>query len=186
MKLPFDLLRDIDGWLDKDQPEALADLAAAVPAGGRILEIGSFHGLSTVCLCHGAKLSGATVWCCDTFNGSAEHAWIKADHLTVWRDNVLRKGFTLPVALVGRSQDILPMLAVSSFDLCFIDACHDYDAVLSDYAQAKELVKAGGVVAFHDVNTTWPEVARVWNELAVNELEPLGQVGSLCWGRRRP
>ena len=43
-------VRDIDGWLTKDQARLLYDRAAALPPSSRIVEIGSHHGRSTIVL----------------------------------------------------------------------------------------------------------------------------------------
>ena len=40
----------VPGWLTHDQARVLYDEAAAVPAGGCVVEIGSHHGRSTVVL----------------------------------------------------------------------------------------------------------------------------------------
>lgn len=51
-------------------------------------------------------------------------------------------------------------------DLCFIDGDHSRDAVLSDYALAKQIVRPGGLIVFHDDNgRTVVDVTATLNEL---------------------
>jgi predicted O-methyltransferase YrrM len=52
--------------------------------------------------------------------------------------------------LVGRSDEILPVLAPEQFDLIFIDADHSYEGVRADIELSLPLLRPGGVLAFHD------------------------------------
>ena len=59
--------------------------------------------------------------------------------------------------------------AVQSFNFCFIDADHTYEAVKRDFQNWSQLVKPGGWVSFHDTNQDFShsaieEVVR-WPEL---------------------
>ena len=36
-------------------------------------------------------------------------------------------------------------------DLLFIDAQHDYRSVLTDFILYKDLVRSGGIIAYHDI-----------------------------------
>ena len=49
---------DVDGWMTRGQAEALYDAAARVRPGGRIVEIGSFRGRSTIILASAAAGGG--------------------------------------------------------------------------------------------------------------------------------
>lgn len=51
------------------------------------------------------------------------------------------------------------------FDLIFIDGDHRYEFVKKDYLVYKDLVKKGGIIAFHDV-VILDEVKRFWDELS--------------------
>ncbi len=50
------------------------------------------------------------------------------------------------------------------FDLVFIDASHRYDAVLRDFSLARSLLAPHGTIVFHDV-LSWPGVARALREI---------------------
>jgi cephalosporin hydroxylase len=66
-------------------------------------------------------------------------------------------------------------------DLLFIDGDHTYEGVRSDYVMFSPLVRAGGLIAFHDiVKTPWEacEVDRFWAELVRDpSLSPRTVVG---------
>ena len=63
------LLPDVEGWLTEAQAARLDRCARAVPAGGRIVEIGSFRGRSTIVLARAAP-DGAEVVAIDPHLGS--------------------------------------------------------------------------------------------------------------------
>jgi predicted O-methyltransferase YrrM len=50
---------DVEGWLTEAQARRLFVAAAAVPARGRIVEIGSFRGRSAIVLARAATARGA-------------------------------------------------------------------------------------------------------------------------------
>ena len=51
-------------------------------------------------------------------------------------------------------------------DFVFVDGGHTYEVVASDTANALEMVRPGGVVAWHDCDHNWPGVIRYLNELS--------------------
>lgn len=46
--------------------------------------------------------------------------------------------------------DSLDGLAAASFDVAFIDGCHQYESVAADLDEVRRLVRPGGVLLFHD------------------------------------
>jgi predicted O-methyltransferase YrrM len=82
------------------------------------------------------------------------------------------------VALAGREIDFL-----------FIDGDHTYEGVKSDFEMYSPLVRAGGLVAFHDIVPdrfeTTGEVHIYWNELkqrGYEQRELIDLVGSRGYG----
>src|SRR5215472_1171352 len=59
--------RAIHTFTTREELAALADLALCVPAGGRILEIGSYLGASTCYLAAGALGRNVSITCIDTW-----------------------------------------------------------------------------------------------------------------------
>jgi predicted O-methyltransferase YrrM len=55
-----------------------------------------------------------------------------------------------------------------SVDLLFLDGDHSYDGVRADFENYTPLVKPGGLIAFHDVESTnhpASQVDRLWTQL---------------------
>ncbi len=63
------------------------------------------------------------------------------------------------------------ILRNKKIDLLFIDGDHSYEGVKSDFDLYKDLVKNGGIIAFHDIaagyiiNPHWAEVNKFWIRL---------------------
>jgi hypothetical protein len=65
----WDAACDVEGWVTEPQARRLFAAAGAVPAGGRIVEIGSFRGRSAIVLARGAR-PDVEVVCIDPHAGS--------------------------------------------------------------------------------------------------------------------
>jgi predicted O-methyltransferase YrrM len=63
------------------------------------------------------------------------------------------------------SVDIIPFLD-KEYDLAFVDGCHDYDCVKSDYEAVTKKVKDGGCIIFHDVVKTPDDKKGIWDVIA--------------------
>lgn len=128
---------DVDGWLLPSEGHALANLAV----GKRVLEIGSYHGRSTICLAQTAK----EVISIDPHDGRGTPK--PQPTLDKYRRNLERYGVANVTSFIGTLDNT--MLA-GEFDLAFIDGAHDYDSVVRDARGAAKLLKRGGLLAFHD------------------------------------
>lgn len=99
-----------------------------------VIEIGSHHGVSTeafLILCE-------QVFAVDYWPSGREHFDARClSYPNLW---VVR----------GKSPEVLDQFGDETFDLCYIDADHDYEAVVKDIRACKRLVKAGGWLAGHD------------------------------------
>jgi predicted O-methyltransferase YrrM/uncharacterized protein YjiS (DUF1127 family) len=132
----------------------------------RVLEIGSWAGASTVSWCDALKkcrLRGE-VYCVDAwepyFGDQEEHPTYRRMNEAarlgliqlLFEHNIRAAGVADMVNVNrGRSQDVLPRLADQSFSVVYIDGSHSYESVLFDLAQAKRLVKAGGIICGDDL-----------------------------------
>lgn len=70
--------------------------------------------------------------------------------------------------LVGSSLEILPKLVQEGrkFDLVFIDGDHSSEGISNDYFYAMQLIRPGGMIAFHDYGEdSCPEVREKLDEL---------------------
>jgi hypothetical protein len=129
--------REVPGWLHESEGKALAELAE----GKRVLEIGSYCGLSTVCMGRTAE----HITSCDYFDGRGTPS--PDDTLPKFKANIERYGLSEKVAIIH--PDDLAALD-QSFDFIFIDGAHDYESVAADAAKSLPLLAPGGLLAFHD------------------------------------
>ena len=163
---------DIYGWLDLKESWILYDLAKQVAESGKIVEIGSFLGKSTVCLGEGSTNGNkAKIYSIDHHKGSKEHYRMfnlppgsNINTLPYFRENIYKAGL----------QDIVkPIIAKSNhfggaidteIDLLFIDGSHEYEQVKKDFDAWAPKIKADGVLAIHDVYY-WPGPAYLLAEI---------------------
>jgi predicted O-methyltransferase YrrM len=135
------MLPAIDTSVSRAEAEALVDLAA----GKVVLEVGSWWGFSTVAM----ALVASTVHAVDWHLGD-DHAGHDAS-LGQLIANLDRYGVRDRVVVyVGDAATVLPFLRPATFDLAFIDAFHETDAVRRDIAGVLPLMRSGATVAFHD------------------------------------
>lgn len=146
----------------KGEDEALVKLAGA---GNLILEVGSFEGGSTICLCNDNR---NFVIALDPFIASQDLVDFTANvdmarTQKAFIENIKGKGIAWVHAASG---DALSFLRSSRlrFDRLFVDGCHIYDSVKSD-CEFLHLVKPGGLAIFHDyANAKLPDVRRAVDE----------------------
>ena len=137
----------------------LGQLAARVPQGGAVVEIGSLKGRSA---CGFAANTQATVYCVDTWNG-----WGTDDKtFAAFRANTSRYTNILPV----HTSSVLAASAFARegrrFGLIFIDAEHDAQNLRQDIAAWRPLLADRGVLSGHDYgHRDWPDVKSVVDEL---------------------
>ena len=120
--------------------------------GARILEVGSFEGLSACFLLW--RLPDAHVTCVDTFTGIPEyHAYgIAADLEDTFDRNVALVDASRVRKLVGESRRVLPDLvdAGETFDLVYVDGSHRALDVIVDASLCWHLLRPSGIAIFDD------------------------------------
>lgn len=160
-------MRDIDGWFSPEEGLAFYRIAKQCTGKGVAVEIGSWHGKSTVCIAKGAQAAnnGLHIYAIDPHVGSEEH---QVDG-KVWTFEAFKKN----VADFGVAELITPLVKFSHdavedvnepVEFLFIDGAHDYDNVKIDFEDWFPKVMVGGIIAFHDSH--WPGVRAVLGELA--------------------
>lgn len=174
----------IGGWLGRPGAELLFELAAAVPAGHDIVEIGSYLGRSAAFLALGAG------------PGRAVHA---VDHHAHVLDTYKLFQIHMEELDLADRVEALSMVsakAASSYEgrpigLLFVDAEHTEEAVYEDGRLWSAHLAPGGFVAFDDMGM--PGVARGVRRLVSDGVVPeivgrLGKIGicgpSIGWPER--
>lgn len=172
----FALVEDVPGWLTEEQARVLHSAAAAVGPGGRIVEIGSHHGRSTIILACGAP--GAGVTAVDPFPDDWRYG--AAGTELRLRHNLARAGVDGRVDLrVATSADVRRGWT-GPVHLLYIDGKHDYWTVGDDLRWALA-VPAGGRVLVHDAfSSLGVTLALLRHGLPSTRLRYLGRAGSLA------
>ncbi|MGO9819024.1 MAG: class I SAM-dependent methyltransferase [Solirubrobacteraceae bacterium] len=185
------LVDGVQGWLTDAQARALYDAAQAVGPGGRIVEIGSFRGRSTIILAsalpdgvelvaidpHGGGDRGPQEIAPDATRGDEDHAAFVA--------NLERAGVSERVRHVREmSQDALQELP-GPVTLLFVDGAHRYRPASDDIARWGERVPVGGAMLIHDAfNAVGVTLAQVRLLVASKRWRYEGRRGSLAIYRR--
>jgi hypothetical protein len=152
----WDAACDVEGWLTEPQARRLFGAAGAVPAGGRIVEIGSFRGRSAIVLARGAR-PDVEVVCIDPHAGSdrgpggiAAHPALGEEDLAAFHLNLARAGLS---GWVRHVRDF-SALALRAFDgpvdLLFVDGAHRFGPARADLVRWGERVPDGGRMLVHD------------------------------------
>ena len=143
---------EIQGWMEDCSLEWLAEQASCHRA---IVEIGSWLGKSTRAL---AENTHGVVYAVDTWIGSHDdgntlHRDILADKPEGWLfDEFKRNMEDLDNILIMKMTSLkaAEKLKGQRFDMIFIDASHNYEAVKSDILAWRPLLTDGGLFCGHD------------------------------------
>jgi hypothetical protein len=166
----------------------LAELAAAVPEKGVIVEVGCLYGLSTWHLSRHCR-PGVTVFCIDPWEraqwiidlvegpqGAPAFCRAAFEHFTADCDNIVMvQGYSPQVARGWK----LPV------DLYVEDAIHANPVLRQNLDFWGSRVRAGGVIAGHDYTPQWPDVIREVEGLA-QRLQSTIQVTETLWSFVKP
>jgi predicted O-methyltransferase YrrM len=149
-------LEGVEGWLTDAQAQALFDAAEHVPRGGRIVEIGSFRGRSTIVLARGAG-DGVELVAIDPHGGSdrgpQEIAPDRArgeQDFEAFHENLRRAGVEQRVRHVRAFSSEALGAVPGEIDLLFVDGAHRYRPAREDIERWGARVAPGGTMLIHD------------------------------------
>lgn len=150
-------IEGLGGWLTEGQARLLWDHARGVPAGGRIVEIGSFQGRSTIILAAAAPES-VEVIAIDPHAGNDRgpqevrerlEAESEMDH-QLFLENLERNGLRDRVRYVRRPSNEALYEIDGEVSLLYIDGAHRYRPARDDMLLWGARVPLGGVLLLHD------------------------------------
>jgi predicted O-methyltransferase YrrM len=149
-------LDGVEGWFSPDQVARVVGLASQVPPTGRIVEIGSFRGRSTIAIARSAPV-GAEIVAIDPHAGNdrgpqqiegfAEEAAVDSK---IFLTNLERAGVRERVRYVRSfSHEALDEVE-APIDLLHIDGAHRYGPARDDIVSWGAKVADGGALVVHD------------------------------------
>ena len=152
----FSSIAQVQGWMTRGQAQRLWDAARRLPRGGRIVEIGSYHGRSAIVL-SSAMASGARVFAIDPhggndrgpqqFEGAYEDG--QRDHET-FLANLRAAGVLDRVQHIRKpSQDATDDIP-GLLDVVYIDGAHRFAPARADIERWGAKVSSGGTLLIHD------------------------------------
>lgn len=173
----------IAGWMTEYELQQIEALASRVPVGGRMIEVGSFHGRSSWVWSKSVP-DGVTVHCIDPWDNSlVRESYIRTLEgvippkrrvrmsLESFLDNT--KDCDNITFTHGFSGDVLPTLPRNHYDLIFLDGCHENPVFGEDVRQAVPLLKSGGILCGHDFQPGFPDIMAEITTLAETFNRPI-------------
>jgi predicted O-methyltransferase YrrM len=147
---------DVEGWMTDGQARLLWRSAEAVPAGGRIVEIGSFRGRSMIVLARSADPTVELVAIDphagndrgpQEIEGFVDEA---AEDNAVFNRNLSAAGVAGRVRHVRAFSDAAHGDVDDPIDLLYIDGAHRYAPARADIRDWGRRVPDGGTMLIHD------------------------------------
>lgn len=177
----------VPGKMELDEMAFLAALAAQVPKGGRIVEVGPFYGRSTRVMAEANP--GAQITSIDTFEDAPWTRRYAARHSGIPRfgpEAFARYTGDLPnvAALQGPSPEAAKGWD-APIDLYFEDAVHGNPLLAENIAFWTGHLKPGGIACGHDYTLRFPDIKREVDAHAAAWGTEVALVGSL-WALRKP
>lgn len=181
-------IEGVEGWLTEAQAEVLYGAARRCPAGGRIVEIGSFRGRSTIVLASAAP-DEVEVIAIDPHAGNdrgpreiAGYAEAAATDAQAFAANLARAGVS------GRVRH-LPLFSADALgevdgpiDVLYIDGAHRFGPANDDLRAWGGRVTDGGTMLVHDAFSSVGVTAALFAQArrAPRRYRYLGRAGSLA------
>jgi predicted O-methyltransferase YrrM len=152
----FAAVADVEGWMTPAQARRLWDASGRVPAGGTIVEIGSFRGRSTIVLARAAD-DGVTVVAIDPHAGNDRGPQeiegfvdeAEQDNAT-FEANLTAAGVRDRVRHLRMFSDAAHDDVEGDIELLYVDGAHRYRPALTDIQDWGRRITPGGTLLIHD------------------------------------
>lgn len=144
--------------------EGLLDLIKEIPNKGKMIEIGTFTGESTVIFGdHFKEVIGIDPMLEDYDDQDPTSRFNFNEVLHMFNERTKNHK---NISLVQKtSDDAVNDFTDESFDFIYIDGIHQYENVLRDIKNYLPKVKKGGVIGGHDLGPTWVGIEKAVNEI---------------------
>lgn len=173
-------MKDIPGWLTTREAYFLSQAALETKQNiGVIVEIGSFHGKSTINLAR----AGEPVYAVDPHKGNFSGGKTRST-LAAFLKNIKEahaEDVIHPIVKTSKQASAGWKLPIK---MLFIDGLHDRAHAWEDYSLWAVHVGTGGIVAMHDAFCGWPGAGSVAMDRIVRsgEYKDIGVIGSIIYG----
>jgi predicted O-methyltransferase YrrM len=166
---------DVDGWMTEGQARALYQAGAGCTPGGRIVEIGSFQGRSTIVLALAAP-ADVEIVAIDPHAGNDRgpqqidgYQDAASDDLVAFEANLAAAGVRDRVTHVRQFSDQAHALVDGEIDVLYIDGAHRYGPARTDIRDWGARVKPGGTLLIHDSFSSIGVTAAILRELLLSD-----------------
>jgi glycosyltransferase involved in cell wall biosynthesis len=187
-------MKQIGGWLSEKEADLLITSTITclenLSPPYHIVEIGSYHGKSTILFGSIAKelFPGTKVYAIDTHDGKlgAADQGLQSfpPSFEMFKKNIETAELTEVVEIIVNNSYNVEW--EKNISLLFIDGLHDYFNVARDFRHFSNWIRPGGYVAFHDYATYFPGVMAFVHELLQEgAYQKTAQVASLIVVQKR-
>jgi predicted O-methyltransferase YrrM len=182
---------EVEGWLSDDQARRLWDAATRVRPPGRVVEIGSFRGRSTIVL-RRAALQDVDVVAIDPHGGGdrgpreiTPNAARGEEDNRAFHANLRSASVAEGVRHVRRMSRDAHVEVDGPIDMLYVDGAHRYRPARADIEQWGERVRPGGTMLVHDAyNAVGVTLAQLRLLFLSGEWRYMGRSRSLAEYRR--
>jgi len=160
-----ELFRQVKGFLDVSEGEALYAIAQEAGKMGPCMEIGSYCGKSTLCIGAACKEIGSILFTVDHHGGSEEQQpgeeyfdpdlfnfqTFQVDTFTIFRETLRQADLLDTVVPLVCQSHVAARCWETQLALVFIDGGHAVKTVHLDYDSWAHHIMPGGYLVFHDI-----------------------------------
>lgn len=146
---------DLQGWFTEADGKWYQSIASRI-VGGKMIEIGTWKGLSTSYIGKACNRNHTRLWCVDTWRGTADD--FQGEYTQYLQNEDIYTVFLNNMSLLGIEMTPLAMTSLEAakrfedhyFSFIFLDASHDYDNVKMDLEAWLPKLKEHGIFGGHD------------------------------------
>ncbi len=165
VKKRISFINEVKGFLAEDEMDALYETGKMCASFGPCLEIGSYCGLSTICIGLGVKERDGILFSIDHHRGSEEHQpgeeYFDPDlydeenkrinTFYEFEKNIQRASLVDWVVPIVAKSHVVAKKWATPLSFVFIDGGHSFESAKRDYISWASHIIPGGILSIHDV-----------------------------------